>query len=117
MIKPTKNRVHVLIDDADETFAGGQLIIARVPDSQGDYPLFPRRGMVLAIGPDVKNLNVGDRVIMTKYNGVDLPKSYCDGRANMLIKEDFVLLTIDDAAEVNLGDSFSEFVPRRPRRK
>ena len=117
MIKPTKNRVHVLIDDSDETFAGGQLIIARVRDSQGDYPLFPKRGTVLAIGPDVQNLEIGDRVIMTKFNGVELPKSYCDGKQNILIKEDFVLLTIDEGAEVNLGDSFSESLPQRPRRR
>lgn len=94
VIKPTGNRILVEIDELPQSFAGGELVIARVPDHDGYYKLFPRRGIVRATGPKVNDVEVGDGVIMTKYHGVELDGRRLglgDGKF-LLVKEDFVIL-------------------------
>ena len=107
-IRPKGTRVLLEIDETDHTFAGGELIIARVPDSMNEYPLFPQRGKVIAIGNRVRDIDVGDYVVCTKHNGVRLPKRQWGGRNLMLGKEEFVLLKILEPKEVQYGESHSE---------
>jgi co-chaperonin GroES (HSP10) len=115
-IKPRGSRILLELDESDHTFAGGELIIARVPDKEGDYPLFSQRGTVLAIGPQVKNVDVGDYVVCTKYNGVRLPRRDWDNRDLMLVKEEFVHVKIIGSAEIGYGPAY-DGQPVRARRR
>ena len=113
-IRPRENRVLLEIREDVQTFGGGQFVIARVPDSEGDYPLFPQRGTVVEIGPDVNDLEVGDSVICTKYNGVRLPKREWGGQDLMLIREDFVLVKVETPdADIGYGKVWGDNSPRK----
>jgi co-chaperonin GroES (HSP10) len=112
-IRPKGSRVLLELDESDHTFAGGELIIARVPDKEGDYPLFSQRGTVIAAGPDVQDLEVGDYVVCTKYNGVKLPKREWDHRSLMLVKEEFVHVKILDGREIKYGMAYDGDPVRR----
>lgn len=91
-ILPLDNRVLVKLDKEPETFAGGELALVRVPDSQGAWFKRPKRGTVLAVGPKVKDLEVGDYIVSTSFNGVELNPRMVGEEDLMLIREEFVLL-------------------------
>jgi len=112
-IRPRENRVLLEVDDTAQTFAGGELIIARVPDKEGDYPIMPSRGLVLEAGPDVQDLEVGDYVICKRFNGVRLPKRQWEGRDLMLIREVHVLLKYTGATDTRFGHDWGDDSPRR----
>lgn len=70
-IKPLTDRIVIKQESADTKTAGGLLL---PPSAQAAQP----RGEVLAIGPKVETLKVGDTVVMTgkwyqdfKLDGVD----------------------------------------------
>lgn len=105
-IKPRRNRVLLEIDETPHTFAGGELVFSRVPDREGDYRLFSQRGVALAIGPEVQDVQVGDYVILTKYNGVRLPEKDWDRRKLMLVKEDFIHLIANVDGEIQYGKAY-----------
>jgi co-chaperonin GroES (HSP10) len=110
-IKPIDNRVLVKLDRSPEKFAGGELELVRTPDGQGDWSRYPKRGVVLAIGPNVKDLEVGDYIISTPFNGVELPKSEVGEEDLMLIREEFVLLRGDRTDSEFIFGRFGEFWP------
>ena len=111
-IKPIGSRVLLELNEEPHTFAGGMLVIARTPDKEGYHKIFPQRGTVLAIGPDVHDLEVGDEVICSKYNGVRLPKMDWDWQNLMLILEEHVIVTIIDPKDVNYGKIWGDRSPR-----
>ena len=112
-IKPISNRVLIEIDESPSTFASG-LLIAKVPDREGDYSLEPQRGRVLEIGPDVKDVDVGDRVVCTKYNGVRLSPRDWDGRKLLLIRETHIIVKMNvDYDALMFGVSHADNRPGR----
>lgn len=115
-IKPIDNRVLVKLDRSPETFAGGELELVRAPDSQGDWSRYPKRGIVLAVGPKVVDLEVGDYIISTPFNGVELSKSEVGEEGLMLIREEFVLLRGEKTDAELIFGRFGEFWPgERPK--
>lgn len=94
-IIPVGSRILIDLDESPETFADGQLILANLPDKDGDYRPKPAKGTVVACGNRVEELEVGDTVIVDKYHGVKVPPltigdSYLTRL--MLVKEAFVML-------------------------
>ena len=111
-ILPKADRVLLEIDKAPQSFAGGELIIARVPElNKGTvYKHKPQRGRVLAVGPGVKSLEVEDYVICTPFNGVSLPRQFCEqGQDLKLIKEEFVLLVLGQPDAMSFGHTLEEW--------
>jgi hypothetical protein len=74
-----------------------------VPDvNQGRYYRhFPKRGKVMAIGPEVQDVAIGDYVLCTTFNGVEVPREFGDDL--MLIKEEFILIISDEPESVDFG--------------
>ncbi len=95
-IKPMDDRVLIKLDKSPRSFAGGQLIVAHVPDlnQKRYYRHFPKRGTVLAVGPNAQDLTIDDYVMMTAFNGVEVPREF--GNDLLLIREEFVLMKSDD---------------------
>lgn len=106
-IKPRGSRVLIEVDDSPHTFAGGELLIARTPDRDGYYKMFPRRGTVVEIGPEVEDCCIGDRIVCTKYHGVDLPERQFDGHKLLLVREEHVLF-IELGGEIQYGVAHTE---------
>ena len=65
MLKPLGDRILVALDLSEEKTASGLII----PDSAQDKGF---RGVVLAIGDDVKEIEAGFRVLIGKYSGVEM---------------------------------------------
>jgi co-chaperonin GroES (HSP10) len=107
---PKSNRILLKIEPQPQSFAGGQLLFARVPDGDGYYAVDPQVGVVLEVGPNVQDVKVGDRVVCTKYNGIDMPREF--GEKTKLIREDFVLCGLDDYSSLQLGPSLVEHPTR-----
>jgi len=61
---PRQDRVLVKVDDANLTTKGGIII----PETSQDAEK-PNRGIVLAVGPKVTDLKVGERVLYGQYSG------------------------------------------------
>ncbi len=80
----------------------GRIII---PDSA--KATFPTTGMVIALGLDMTNsegekttpLVVGDRVIFSKYAGVEI--KFDDGSRFMILKEDDILCVLEGKVELS----------------
>ena len=68
MIKPTKDRVIVEVKEEPEKI--GSLY---VPDTAKNKPK-AKAGIVLAIGPDQDNVEVGETIIFEKYSGAKIDK-------------------------------------------
>lgn len=102
-LMPLRSRLLLKLDKTPRSFAGGELIIAHVPDvNQGRYYRhFPKRGEVLAAGPEVQDVAVGDYVLCTTFNGVDVPRVFGDDL--LLIKEEFVLVITDKPGSLDFG--------------
>ena len=63
--QPLGDRVFITYTEEMERTAGG----IYVPETAKEKP---QRGLVQAVGKDVKNLKVGDQVLFDKYSGTKL---------------------------------------------
>jgi len=67
---PRQDRALIKVDDVMEKTAGGLIIPAFDADGKGtSMAEKPNRGTVLAIGPKVIDLKVGDRVLYGQHSG------------------------------------------------
>jgi len=79
--QPLADRVFVTYTEEMDRTAGG----IYVPDSAKEKP---QRGIVRAVGKDVKNLKAGDQILFDKYSG---SKLRIDDEECLIIKEEDVL--------------------------
>ena len=84
IIKPLADRVVAIREEAQAKTASGIYL----PDTAKEKPLI---AVVKAIGPDVKSLKVGDKIIYREYSTTDLK---IDGKEYLIIKEEDVLATL-----------------------
>ena len=84
-IHPTADYLVVQTESAEEVRASGIVL----PDTaQKDMP---GQGKVLAVGPDTKNIKMGDVVLFTTYSPKEVK---VDGEEYLLLKEEDVLATV-----------------------
>jgi chaperonin GroES len=79
--KPLKDRVFVSYTEELSKTAGGLYI----PDSAKEKP---QSGMIEAVGEEVKQLKVGDKVLFDRYSG---SKISIDNTEYLIVKEEDVL--------------------------
>ena len=84
MIKPIKKNVVVLVDEREEKTAGG-IIIPGKPD---EVP--PGTGIIMAVGSEVEDVEVGQRVVFRALDGHDVK---IDGKEYTVLK-DFNILGV-----------------------
>lgn len=83
-IKPLADRVVAVREKAQEKTASGLYL----PDNAKEKPVVAK---IEAIGPDVKNLKVGDRIIYKEYSTTELK---VDDVEYLIVKEEDVLATL-----------------------
>jgi chaperonin GroES len=83
-LKPLKDRVVVSYSEEAEKTAGG----IYVPDTAKEKP---QQGKVEAVGPEVKELKVGNVVLFDKYSG---SKVKVDDAEQLIIKEEDILAIV-----------------------
>lgn len=83
-IQPLGDRVVAVREQAPTKTASGLYL----PDTAKEKPVF---ATVKAIGPDVKQLKVGDKIVYKEYSTTELA---VDGVEYLVVKEDDVLATI-----------------------
>jgi co-chaperonin GroES (HSP10) len=110
-LKPCGDRAVVRLDKSPRTFAGGQLEIGEVRvgglvEEDRFYKFYVRLALVVMVGPDVTDVAVGDRVLITKFNGVPLDREFGDDL--LLIKEEFVMAALGKDAHIEIRHSASE---------
>ena len=79
--KPLKDRVFVKYTEEGEKTAGGLYI----PDSAKEKP---QKGLVEAVGQEVKEIKVGNTILFDKYSG---SKVNIDNNEYLIIKEEDIL--------------------------
>ncbi|MDA8432301.1 MAG: co-chaperone GroES [Nitrospiraceae bacterium] len=79
--KPLKDRVFVKYSEEGEKTAGGIYI----PDSAKEKP---QKGVVEAVGSEVKDVKVGNTILFDKYSG---SKINIDNNEYLIIKEEDIL--------------------------
>ena len=79
-IKPLADRVVAKKDAATSTTASGILL--------GEAKEKPNTATVESIGPDVKNIKKGDRILYREYSATELKY---DGKDYLIVKEEDVL--------------------------
>jgi chaperonin GroES len=84
--KPLKDRVFVKYTDEAEKTAGGIYI----PESAKEKP---QKGIIEAVGSEVKEIKVGDIILFDKYSG---SKINIDNNEYLIIKEEDILGIIQD---------------------
>ncbi|MGD8352202.1 MAG: co-chaperone GroES [Nitrospirota bacterium] len=84
-LKPLKDRVVVSYSEEVEKTAGG----IYVPETAKEKP---QQGKVEAVGPEVKELKVGDTVLFPKYQG---DKVKVDDSEQLVIKEEEILAKVE----------------------
>ena len=82
-IKPLADRVVAVRDEAKTQTASGIYL----PDNAKEKPVL---AVVKAVGPDVKGIKVGDRIIYKEYSTTELK---IDGVEYLIVKEEDVLAT------------------------
>ena len=82
-IKPLADRVVAKKDAATSTTASGILL--------GEAKEKPNTATIESVGPDVKTLKQGDRVIYREYSATELKY---EGKDYLIIKEEDVLATL-----------------------
>lgn len=82
-IKPLADRVVAVREEKPTKTASGLYL----PDNAKEKPVMAK---VKAVGPDVKTLKVGDRIIYKEYSTTELK---IDGTEYLLVKEEDVLAT------------------------
>jgi chaperonin GroES len=86
MLKPLKNRLVVELIEKDTVTAGG-IILTRADANEAN------RGKVLAVGPEVLDITVGD-VILANWNKAT--KTKMDGTDAYILKEEDIVLVFED---------------------
>jgi chaperonin GroES len=84
--KPLKDRVFVSYTNELEKTAGGLYI----PDTAKEKP---QTGKVEAVGEEVKQIKVGDKILFDKYSG---SKINIDNNEYLIVKEEDVLGILAD---------------------
>lgn len=79
--RPLKDRVFVKYSDEAEKTAGGIYI----PESAKEKP---QKGIIEAVGSEVKEIKVGDTILFDKYSG---SKVNIDNNEYLIIKEEDIL--------------------------
>lgn len=79
--KPLKDRVFVKFSEEGEKTAGGLYI----PDTAKEKP---QRGVVEAVGSEVKEVKVGNTILFDKYSG---SKVTMDNNEYLIVKEEDIL--------------------------
>ena len=82
-IKPLADRVVAKKDAATSTTASGILL--------GEAKEKPNTATVESIGPDVKNIKKGDRILYREYYATEIK---LDGTDYLIVKEEDVLATL-----------------------
>ena len=85
-VKPLKERLFVRYSAEEEKTAGGLFI----PDTAKEKP---QKGVVEAVGSEVKDVKVGDTVLFDKYSG---SKVNIDEVEYLIVKEEDVLGVIEN---------------------
>lgn len=83
-IKPLADRVVAVREVAPTKTASGIYL----PDAAKEKPVLAE---VKAVGPDVKGLKVGDKIVYKEYSTTELT---IDGTEYLLVKEEDVLATV-----------------------
>jgi chaperonin GroES len=82
-IKPLADRVVAKKDAATSTTASGILL--------GEAKEKPNTATVESIGPDVKNIKKGDRILYREYSATEVKY---DGTDYLIVKEEDILATL-----------------------
>ena len=82
-IKPLADRVVAKKDAATSTTASGILL--------GEAKEKPNTATVESIGPDVKNIKKGDRILYREYSATEIK---LDGTDYLIVKEEDILATL-----------------------
>lgn len=83
-IKPLADRVVAVREEAATKTASGIYL----PDNAKEKPVLAK---VQAVGPDVKSLKAGDKIIYKEYSTTELK---IDGTEYLIVKEEDVLATV-----------------------
>lgn len=83
-IKPLADRVVAVREEAQETTASGLYL----PTAAKEKPVLAK---VVAVGPDVKSLKEGDRIVYKEYSTTELK---IDSTEYLIVKEEDVLATV-----------------------
>lgn len=83
-IKPLADRVVAVREEAKTQTASGIYL----PDAAKEKPVV---AIVQAVGPDVKSLKVGDKIVYKEYSVTELRVDTTD---YLIVKEDDVLATV-----------------------
>lgn len=83
-IKPLADRVVAVREEAAAKTASGLYL----PDNSKEKPVLAK---VVAVGPDVKSLKVGDKIVYKEYSTTELK---VEGTEYLIVKEEDVLATV-----------------------
>lgn len=83
-IKPLADRVVAVKEEAQNKTASGLYL----PDNAKEKPVIAK---VEAVGPDVKNVKKGDKIVYKEYSTTELK---IDGAEYLIVKEEDILATI-----------------------
>ena len=83
-IKPLADRVVAVREEAQTKTASGIFL----PDNAKEKPVLAQ---VVAVGPKVTQLKVGDKIVYKEYSTTELK---IDGQEYLIVKEEDVLATI-----------------------
>ena len=83
-IKPLADRVVAVREEVSTKTASGLYL----PENSKEKPVIAK---VVAIGPDVKHLKVGDRIVYKEYSTTDLK---VNEEEFLIVKEEDVLATV-----------------------
>jgi chaperonin GroES len=83
-ITPLADRVVATREEAAKQTASGLYL----PDNAKEKPVM---AVVKAVGPDVKTLKVGDKIVYKEYSTTELK---IDGTQYLIVKEEDVLATV-----------------------
>lgn len=83
-IKPLADRVVAVREEAKTQTRAGLYL----PENAKEKPVIAK---IVAIGPDVKNLKVGDKIVYKEYSTTDLK---IGGDEYLIVKEEDVLATL-----------------------
>lgn len=83
-IKPLADRVVAVREQAQTKTASGLYL----PDQAKEKPVVAK---VQAVGPDVKNVKLGDKILYKEYSTTELK---IDGTEYLIVKEEDILATL-----------------------
>lgn len=95
-LRPLADRVIVEPKEAEETFAGGQLVLPETAKEK------PQQAIVIAVGPGRRDddgdhiqmdVNEGDVILFAKYAGTEVK---VDGTKYLILKESDILAVVVD---------------------